>query len=162
TYDGTIAGFPATRPANGKKLKVSDPAVQNYLRRLSQGHANFRSFLNKNAPAAQVVHELGLVQNAVVVKLNGQRADVMATYPGGKVVEFSWLYHPDMDVSVDVIHASNVWASVGGRANAGAGIKVGVIDSGIDDKHPFFACKSKIVHKVFASGIAGGNPNNLL
>jgi len=161
TYDGGIPGFPATRPERGKKLKVADPAVQNYLRRLSEGHANFRSFLNKSAPKAQVVREYSLVQNAVAIKLNGHRADVLASAPGVKSVEFSWLYRPTMDVSVDVIHASNVWPTVGGRANAGAGIKVGVIDSGINDKHPFFACKGPIAHKVYASGVAG-NPNNLL
>lgn len=161
-YDGGIPGFPATRPALGKKLRVAAPAVQNYLRRLNQGHANFRSFLANNAPRAQVVREYFLVQNAVAVKLNGQRAEVLAGAPGVKSVEFSWLYSPAMDVSVDVIHASDLWASItGGRAGAGAGIKVGVIDSGIDDKHPFFACKGTITHKVFASGVAG-NPNNLL
>lgn len=161
TYDGTISGYPATRPAPGKKLNVAAPAVQNYLRRLSQGHANFRSFLNNSAPKAKVVREYSLVQNAVAVKLNGQRADVLASGPGVKSVEYSWLYKPAMDVSVDVIRASNVWSATGGRANAGAGIKVGVIDSGIDDKHPFFACKGGITHKVYASGVAG-NPNNLL
>src|SRR6516225_1009819 len=45
TYDGTIPGYAATRPAKGQKLKVAAPAVQNYLRRLNQGHANFRSFM---------------------------------------------------------------------------------------------------------------------
>lgn len=161
-YDGGLPGFPATRPSQGKKLLVAAPAVQNYLRRLNQGHANFRSFLARNAPKAQVVGEYSLVQNAVAVKLNGQRADVLTGAPGVKSVEFSWLYTPAMDVSVDVIHASDVWPSItGGRASAGAGIKVGVIDSGIDDKHPFFACKGSITHKVYASGVAG-NSNNLL
>ena len=162
TYDGSIPGYAATRPAQGKKLKVAAPAVQNYLRRLNQGHANFRSFLANSAPKAQVVREYSLVQDAVAVKLNGQSANALANGPGVKSVDYSWLYTPSMDVSVDVIHASNVWPSIsGGRANAGAGIKVGVIDSGIDDKHPFFACKGAITHKVYASGKAG-NPNNLL
>jgi len=44
-------------PSQGKKLHVAAPAVQNYLRRLNQGHANFRSFLANNAPKAQVVGE---------------------------------------------------------------------------------------------------------
>src|SRR6266851_2142171 len=29
------------------------------------------------------------------------------------------------------------WAAVGGVANAGAGIKIGVLDTGIDQTHPF-------------------------
>ncbi len=161
SYAGGIPGYPATKPARGKKLNVADPAVRNYLRRLNQGHANFRSFLANNAPKVQALREYSLVLNAVAVKLNGNQASVLASAPGVKSVDFSWVYRPTMDVSVDVIHASNLWSAAGGRANAGSGVKVGVIDSGIDDKHPFFACKGPITHKVYASGVAG-NPNNLL
>jgi minor extracellular serine protease Vpr len=48
-----------------------------------------------------------------------------------------------------------VWAAGGGQANAGAGINVGVIDTGIRDDHVFFDCKTSIPHKVYASGQAG-------
>ncbi len=37
-----------------------------------------------------------------------------------------------------LIHANEAWAAVGGEANAGAGVKVAVIDSGIDATHPCF------------------------
>jgi minor extracellular serine protease Vpr len=161
SYTGGVPGFEATKPPRGKKLKVADPAVQNYLRRLSDGHASFRSFLNNSAPKARVVRKFSLVQNALVVKLNGSSASALASGPGVKSVEFSQLYWPTMDVSVDLIRATSLWPAAGGRANAGAGIKVGVIDSGINDKHPFFACKGPIAHKVYTSGLAG-NPKNLL
>ena len=40
--------------------------------------------------------------------------------------------------SYKIINASDAWTAAGGRATAGAGIKIGDIDSGIDNTHPFF------------------------
>ena len=59
-----------------------------------------------------------------------------------------------MTVSNDLINAPALWGA--SRATAGAGIKVGVIDTGIRDDHPAFAsCEKTIQHKAYASG---GNP----
>src|SRR5262249_45059122 len=40
--------------------------------------------------------------------------------------------------SYRIINATGAWNAAGGRAGAGAGIKIGDIDSGIDETHPFF------------------------
>jgi minor extracellular serine protease Vpr len=43
-----------------------------------------------------------------------------------------------MNVSNDLIRSSEVWAGLGGPESAGRGIRVAVIDSGIDVTNPFF------------------------
>jgi minor extracellular serine protease Vpr len=161
SYSGGIPGFARTKPNRGKKLNPADPAVAAYARRLSDIHQNFRNYMAGNAPGAQVVREFVHAANALAVKLNGNRLETLANGPDVKNVSFSTLYHPTMNVSTTLIRAADVWPSLGGRSNAGAGIKAGIIDSGIDQSHPFFACKGTITHKVYASGVAG-NPNNLL
>ena len=52
--------------------------------------------------------------------------------------EYNALYHPTLSESYKIINASDAWTAAGGRANAGAGIKIGDIDTGIDNTHPFF------------------------
>ncbi len=52
--------------------------------------------------------------------------------------EYNVLYHPTLSESYKIINASGAWTAAGGRATAGAGIKIGDIDSGIDNTHPFF------------------------
>jgi len=52
--------------------------------------------------------------------------------------EYNVLYHPNLSESYKIINASDAWTAAGGRANAGAGIKIGDIDTGIDQTHPFF------------------------
>ena len=52
--------------------------------------------------------------------------------------EYNALYYPNLSESYKIINASDAWTAAGGRATAGAGIKIGDIDSGIDETHPFF------------------------
>jgi len=52
--------------------------------------------------------------------------------------EYNALYHPNLSESYKIINASDAWIAAGGRATAGAGIKIGDIDTGIDHLHPFF------------------------
>ncbi len=157
-----------TRVARGRKLDVGSPNVRAHLAQLAKERAQLKQFLAANAPGAQVVREYGIVLNAVAVKLNGNRSGALWNGPGVRLVAESALYRPTMNVSVwptdlgdattryddGVIGAFSVWGGAGGAAGAGAGVQVGVIDSGIDDTHPFFGCKAAIPHRVYASGVA--------
>jgi minor extracellular serine protease Vpr len=161
TYAGGVEGLKATKPARGQKLNARSDEVRAYAQHLKNVHANYRAFLNGKAPAAEVIDEYTLVVNAVAVKANGASPESLHG-PGVKSVDASWVYRPTMTVSNDLIGSPALWASLGGRANAGAGIKVGIIDSGIRDDHPAFACKGPIQHKVYSSGVAGFGPNVVL
>jgi len=161
TYTGGVTGLKATKPARGKKLNTRSEEVRAYSQHLKNVHANYRASLNAKAPAAEVVDDYTLVANAVAVKANGASPESLHG-PGVKSVDASWVYHPTMTVSNELIGSPALWASLGGRANAGAGIKVGIIDSGIRADHPAFACKGPIQHKVYSSGVAGFGPDIVL
>lgn len=90
---------------------------------------------------SSVVRELVHVANAVAVERNGVSLERLARGPNVAAVAPSGLYRPTMTASVGLIGAPDVWGDLGGRAGAGAGIKVGVVDSGIDATHDFFGCK---------------------
>lgn len=137
TYDGKIVGYEKTRPDRGK-LNPNSAAAKKYLGYLKQEHDAFAAWLRKNVPSAKITSEYFTVLNGVAVSLNGaaigklrQNADVLT-------VEYNALYRPLMSESYKLIDASGAWTAAGGRANAGAGVKVGVIDTGIDPDHPFF------------------------
>src|SRR5206468_7654145 len=53
-------------------------------------------------------------------------------------VQYNVLYHPNLSESYKIINATGAWTAAGGRSVAGAGIKIGDIDTGIDETHPFF------------------------
>jgi minor extracellular serine protease Vpr len=155
-YMGGIPGLERTKPERGQKLNPSDEKVKKYVDHLANVHNDYRGYLNSKAPKTEVVRAYSLVGNALAVKRNGTSAKTLAAGPGVRVSSPSALYQPTMSVSNGLIDADELWGPAGGRENAGSGIKIGIIDTGIVDTHQFFGCKDEIVHKVFASGTANG------
>jgi minor extracellular serine protease Vpr len=137
------------------KLNLQATDVRNYRANLAQERKALKDWARTNAPRAAVAREYDLVLNAVAVKLNGTRRDTFATGPGVTRVAESTLYQPTMNRSVGLINADDVWGRGGGPANAGAGIKVGIIDTGIKESHAFFAPGQVVVERVYCSGCPG-------
>jgi minor extracellular serine protease Vpr len=182
TYEGGLAGFERTKPLQGR-LDPTSPAFRAYERFLAGEHANYRAYLAQRLPRVEVLAEYDTVLNGFAVKLNGATLSDLAAGPKVKAVASSWRYRPTMNVSNDLIRASEVWAGLGGQDTAGSGIRVAVIDSGIDVSNPFFdddglsaqtqhdECDDQdndaatpdtnnkvVVCKQFFSGVTTGNP----
>lgn len=153
----TLNGQPAAADDATKTNGRFDPSSQGYaqaLSRMQRQHERFAAQLAKVAPSATIVDQYYVTANAVAVELNGASASSIAKISGVERTQTSALYTPDMDQSVGLIGADQFWSTVGGAANAGKGVKVGVIDSGIDPNHPFFACKTVHAAGIYYSGVA--------
>ena len=56
-----------------------------------------------------------------------------------KRAELQGVYHPTAeDIDLGLVKAMTAWSAVGGVEDAGRGVMVGIIDSGIDQDHPCF------------------------
>jgi minor extracellular serine protease Vpr len=128
----------ATKPAKGKKIDFNNSAVKSYRAQLSASRNEFKRWLRANAPRAKVTSEYDISLNAVAVQLNGTPLATIAAAPMVERAEYNALYHPNLSESYKIINAMDAWNAAGGRAVAGAGIKIGDIDTGIDETHPFF------------------------
>jgi hypothetical protein len=133
-----VSTHSATKPAHGKKIDFNNNNVRSYRAQLSAGRNEFRRWLRANAPRARITSEYDISLNAVAVELNGTALETIAAAPMVQQVQYNALYHPNLSESYKIINASDAWAAAGGRSVAGAGIKIGDIDTGIDQTHPFF------------------------
>jgi minor extracellular serine protease Vpr len=133
-----ISTNPSTKPAHGRKIDFNGRAVRAYRAQLNAKRNEFKHWLRANAPRARVTSEYDISLNAVAVKLNGASLATIAAAPMVQSAEYNVLYHPNLSESYKIINASDAWTAAGGRATAGAGIKIGDIDTGIDNTHPFF------------------------
>jgi minor extracellular serine protease Vpr len=133
----------STRPPAGKKIDFSSTAVKSQRALLSSQRNAFKSWLRDNAPQAKVTGEFDISLNAVAVQLNGTPLSRIASAPGVRSAQYEGLYRPsdNNDPDLSIISAQAAWATanVGGSANAGRGVKVAVIDTGIDVTHPCFS-----------------------
>src|SRR5437764_5618251 len=128
----------STKPAPGKKIDFKSDKVKSYRAQLSAQRNDFKQWLQTYAPKAKVTSKYDIWLNAVAVQLNGTSLDTIKGAPMVQSVQYNALYHPDLSESHKIINADAAWNAAGGRSNAGAGIKIGDIDTGIDETHPFF------------------------
>jgi minor extracellular serine protease Vpr len=133
-----LSTYSATKPAAGRKIDFNGNAVRSYRAQLSAGRNSFRAWLRAHAPSATITHEYDISLNAVAVELNGTPLATIAAAPMVDRADYSVLYHPNLSQSYQIINATDAWNAAGGRSVAGAGIKIGDIDTGIDNTHPFF------------------------
>src|ERR1700693_5155000 len=79
-----------------------------------------------------------ILLNAVYVTAPKERLDELKVLPGVKgVVALRWR-RLNLNRATQLVNASAAWTALGGVQNAGAGIKIAIIDTGIDQTHPAF------------------------
>ena len=78
-----------------------------------------------------------VVMNSLIVRSTVGEA-ALAAIPGVRRVWPVYEIHPELDRAVGLIQAAKAWEAVGGADRAGAGMKIGILDSGLDLTHPGF------------------------
>jgi subtilisin family serine protease len=137
SYDGYRVGYPATRPKAGHKLNPKAAAVVKWQKYLTGKH---------DAALAKVgatkYYDYTVTNNAVAVKLTAVQAAKLAAMKGVIALSKDRLAHPDTTLSPSFLGLDapgGIWEQLGGRDHAGAGVVVGVIDTGIWPESKSFA-----------------------
>lgn len=79
-----------------------------------------------------------ILLNAIFVSATRETAAQLLAIPGVVHVVPAPRMKRDLNVALGLENVSAAWTAVGGATNAGAGIKIGIIDTGIDQNHPGF------------------------
>jgi len=128
-YDGRIAGYKATQPAAGKKINPLASDTSRYVGYLTGRHdAKLKSVGGKK------LYDYAYSFNGFSARLTAGQAnrladdkDVLAVTPS-QTVEVDTSSTPHF-LGLDA--AGGLWDQLGGTKNAGEGIIIGVVDSGI-------------------------------
>ncbi len=146
------AAFAQPRPRTGEyALILRDPSVAQSVASRDALRGSAALALRRRVEAAQrpVLAELArrhvtvhaafsLLANAIYVDAAHADPAALAAIPGVRRVEFLPPVRPALNTAVNLVNAPAAWNAVGGAANAGAGVKIGIIDTGIDQTHPGF------------------------
>ncbi len=101
---------------------------------------------------ARIEYSVETVLNAVIVRVPVEQYTVVRNLAGVKKVYFSRLQHPTLDTAAYLHDVKEAWQRVGGSDKAGAGVKIGIIDSGIDITNPMFVDNSLVSPPGFPKG----------
>ena len=115
--------------------RMTSVAAATQRAKLLSEQAAVRSRLEQNQ--AQVLDGVSTVLNALFVAVDDSKATALASLPGVKKVYPVRTVRMYLDRAVMLHRVTDAW-NVIGADKAGAGIKVAIIDSGIEPGHPAF------------------------
>jgi subtilisin family serine protease len=117
------------------RLDLRTPAAVSYLRTLATAQRTLRSRIATAIPGASVRWRYSVVADGLAVVLPRRDVARLAAIPGATVWP-SVTYHSLANTGPQLIGAPGVWGST--LATAGQGLKIAVIDDGVDQSHPYF------------------------
>ncbi|MFB6723863.1 S8 family serine peptidase [Kribbella sp. NPDC056345] len=136
-YAGGIAGYPATKPAAGKRFNKKDAKVQRYVNYLRSRHAQVA-----NSVGATREYDYEYSLNAFAATLTKAQLAKLRTTPGVVSIQRDKLSQVKTDNTPTFLGlnaAGGLWSQLGGQGSAGDGVIIGVVDTGIWPEHPSFA-----------------------
>ena len=134
-----LATYGKTRPPRGKKIDFAAHDTKSYRAQLSALRTQYKQWLQANYPQAKITGNFDISLNAVAVQLNGAPLAGISASSLVKSAQYEGLYYKTaVDHDLALIKATEAWTATGVGPNAGAGVKVAIVDSGVDAKHPCF------------------------
>jgi minor extracellular serine protease Vpr len=120
---------------NARKLSVHSASSRDYLARLDRAQSAAAAGIRRAVPGAVVSRRFRVVLDGLTVELPVRGLTRLTALPFVTKVYPSLAYHLTLDESPGLIRATTFWSSTGAR---GEGVKIGVVDDGVDEKHVFF------------------------
>src|SRR5262249_17651258 len=129
----------------------SDQAHQ-YEQRLESQQSDFITQALEVAPGLRIKGQLRVLANAISLDMRRPQLDAIAALPGVRSVEIARTCHVLLNRSVPLISAPALWTRLGGPSLAGNGIKIAIIDTGIDISSPLMSDQGMTAPQGFPQG----------
>jgi len=127
-------GFSLT--GSSRTLDVDSSSSRQYLSRLDSMQKRVAAEIREAIPSAVVSRRFQVVLDGLTVELPVRRLPDLAGLSFVTKVYPSLAYRQTLNESPGLIRAPTFWASTGLR---GEGMKIGVVDDGVDNTHAFLA-----------------------
>jgi minor extracellular serine protease Vpr len=137
TYRGGVKGLRATSAAStgAARLDATTARSRAYTSYLQARQRALAQRLTSVVPSAKVQRSYQVVLNGLAVKMSRSQAAAVRRMPGVRAVTPDVPYRLSMFSTPAQIGAPTLWGQVGGQSNAGAGVKVAIVDSGVFVRH---------------------------
>ncbi|WP_020385043.1 S8 family serine peptidase [Kribbella catacumbae] len=140
SYRGGIKGLPGTSPSvTGKRLDPRGANATKYLKHVTAVENAFLTAMQTRVPSARAGQKLRTVYGGVALSVPANQARDLLKLPGVAAVQQDNPQQLLTDSSGDFIGAPTIYNQLGGSANSGKGVIVGILDSGSWPEHPSYA-----------------------
>ena len=134
TYRGGLPNLARTAPTGDSDIDVDTPAAAAYTAHLESEQAAVAGSIG-----AEVDANLTVTMNGFIADLTAEQAQELTR--DGRVAHVfpDEILHIDGSPANEFLDLEGLWTQVGGVDEAGAGVVVGVLDTGIAPENPLFA-----------------------
>ena len=136
------------------RLDLSSTSSASYLRFLARRQDGLIRRIERAIPSARVRWRYRVVLDGFAVVVPTSALNRLSRIAGVGVVYPSTKYHLALDRSPELIGADQLWGA--NFSTAGNGIKIGIVDEGIDQTHPFFNPTGYVYPAVLPLGNPAG------
>jgi minor extracellular serine protease Vpr len=118
------------------RVALQSSAAQAHLQKIRGAQSRVLTELARRK--VRVASTSQILVNAIFVRIAPQDSAALKNIPGVKWIQYLPPVRPLLNAAVNLVGVPAAWSAIGGSANAGAGVKIGIIDTGIDQNHPGF------------------------
>ncbi len=134
-YTVVLADAPvASRFASREEMQTADADV--YRQQIKSRQASLKADIESRG--MRVTGSVTDLLNALFVTATPDRVAELQSLPGVTSVSPMRRFKPTLNRAIQNMNGTLAWNAVGGLSNAGAGIKIAILDTGIDQTHPAF------------------------
>ncbi|HEY7148017.1 MAG TPA: S8 family serine peptidase, partial [Gaiellaceae bacterium] len=150
------AGAGTSAPARGELVEVvvtlDSPAVARggHLRTLSAVQGSVESRLAARVPEADVQHRYSFVLDGLAIKVPSSELGRLKDVAGVTGVYPSVTYHSLRATTPGFIGATALWGPT--LKTSGQGVKIAILDDGVNQTHPYFSKKGYRMPRGFPKG----------
>ena len=129
--------LPATTRKPDRRILLEQPRLQELTRQAEAAQLPVKIAIRALGVkvAGSVCHTL----NAIFIRATKQQVEQLKRLAGVKRVDRARRFKLLTNAAGEIVGAPAAWSTMGGIENAGAGLKIGILDTGIDIDHPAFA-----------------------
>lgn len=138
-YSGGTPGYSATKVPSLLAFDCKAPTVTRYRKYLHDRQEALAKRVAQIDPRFKVRGQFSHLVNAILCDLDPGSVEIVRSLPGVVAVVSERRYHPQMETSNRLMNVPLAWESLGGDAAAGRGIRIAIIDTGVDVTHPVFS-----------------------
>jgi subtilisin family serine protease len=122
--------------ASARKLEVASRRSRAYLARLAHAQSVAVAQLRRAIPQARIGARYRIVLDGFALNLPARKLPQLARLSSVTKIYPSLRYTQDLNKSPSIINAPAFWSATGDR---GEGVKIGIVDDGVDETNPFFS-----------------------
>lgn len=161
-YSGGIRSLaPTSVEATGStKLQVDAPAAQAYVNYLRARQDAFIASAAQISSNVTVNFTYQTAFNGVAIAIEPDRVNELLKLPGVRRVYPDQIQTIKLNASTPLINAPAAWEVLGGQDQAGSGVFVAVIDSGIYPTNPMFTGDGFTMPSGYPRGFCETNPSD--